>query len=296
MAQATQPPAQEQTPPAQPPAQSPPTAGAGIPSTTTVEPSKPAPPKEPFVLDDGGIYIQPMYWLNKAQPRLRGGLMAANGADFQYGGNAKAALGAEIGIPAGRSNTLRVSYFRVQGNSGVTLGKDALIFGESYTAGEFLNATYKLQAIKASWDYLSYSWHKPSTTIRLKTLYEVQYVTTTFDTAAPFVPATTDATGNTDTNQANGTKSVILPTFGMALGSSFGSRFRWDIRGSGLGFPKRGAIADVQGTVAVRVSKIEIFAGEKFFYFKTSPRTDMYTNDTLQGVFGGIRVAFRGNL
>ena len=162
-------------------------------------------------------------------------------ADFQYGGNAKAALGAEIGIPAGRSNTLRVSYFRVQGNSGVTLGKDALIFGESYTAGEFLNATYKLQAIKASWDYLSYSWHKPSTTIRLKTLYEVQYVTTTFDTAAPFVPATTDATGNTDTNQANGTKSVILPTFGMALGSSFGSRFRWDIRGSGLGFPKRGA-------------------------------------------------------
>jgi hypothetical protein len=282
-------PAPESAPPATP-------LPPGVSSTTTVVPSPPPPPKEPYVLEDGGFYIQPDYWISTAQPRLRGGLTATNVADFKYGGHAKAALGVEIGIPAGRSNTLRISAFRVQGNSGQTLGSDTLVFGEQYLAGDFINATYKLQAVKVSWDYLSYTWHKPKTAIRLKTLYEVQYVTTSFDLAAPYVPASTDASGNTDQNMANGSKSIVLPTFGMAIGSELGKRFRWDVRGSGFGLPKRGSIADVQAMVAFRISRVEIVAGERLFYFKTSPRTDMYTNDTLQGVFGGLRFAWRGIL
>jgi hypothetical protein len=255
-----------------------------------------APPKDPYVLEDGGLSIEPLYWLNRAQPRLRSGSTALAPGNFDYNGNPKGGLGAEIGIPAGRSNTLRVSYFRIQGNAGVTLGQDATIFSESYTAGEFINASYKIQGFKASWDYLSYSWHKPSTTIRLKTLYEVQYVTTSVDTAAPFVAATTDASGNTDYNAASGNKSLILPTFGMAIGAPFSKYFRWDVRGSGFGLPHRSAIADVQATVAVRLGKVELVAGERLFYFKTSPKSDMYLTDTLQGVFAGLRYAWKGNL
>ncbi len=126
MAQATEPPSQ--APAARASARS---AGSavtqlppGVSSTTTVVPSPPPPPKDPYVLEDGGFYFEPLYWLNTAQPRVRGGLTAANIGDFKYGGHAKAALGAEIGIPAGRSNTLRISAFRIQGNSGQTVAND----------------------------------------------------------------------------------------------------------------------------------------------------------------------------
>jgi hypothetical protein len=278
-------------PPAKPAAQQPPST-----SQPVVAPSPAPPPKEPYVLDDGGLSIEPLYWLNKAQPRLREGQSGAGPADLDYNGNAKPGIGAEIGIPAGRSNTLRVSYFRIQGNAGVTLAQDATIFSESYVAGDFINATYKMQAVKASWDYLSYSWHKPSTTIRLKTLYEVQYVNTSVNTAAPFVPSTTDASGNADYNTASGTKSVVLPTFGMAMGSTLGKYFRWDVRGSGFGLPHRSAIADVQAMVAIKLRAVELVGGERFFYFKTSPKSDMYLTDSLQGVFVGLRYAWKGNL
>jgi hypothetical protein len=276
--------AQDSPPPAQAPGQ------------PVVMPSPAPPVKEPYILDDGGLYIEPLYWLNRAQPTLDAGKAATAPGLFPYNGHALSGLGAEIGIPAGRSNTLRVSYFRIQGNGNATLAQDATIFGESYTSGEFINATYKIQALKMSWDYLSYSWHKPSTTIRLKTLYEVQYVNTGINMSAPFFTPVSDASGNTDYGTANGTKSVILPTFGMAIGSTIGKYFRWDLRGSGFGLPQRSDIADVQGSVAARFGKVELIAGERFFHFKTSPKSDEYISDTLQGVFVGLRFAWKGNL
>ncbi len=289
-AQGTEPPSQAPQP-APAPTQLPP----GVSSTTTVVPSPPPPPKEPYVLEDGGFYFEPLYWLNTAQPRVRGGLTAANIGDFKFAGHAKAALGAEIGIPAGRSNTLRISAFRIQGNSGQTVANDTLVFSETYPAGTFVNATYRLEAIKVSWDYLSYTFHKPSTAIRVKTLYEVQYITNSFNMAAPYLIGGNDPTGSS--YLATGSKSIILPTLGMALGSSFGKHFRWDIRGSGFGIPKRSSIADVQATVAFRLGKVELIAGERLYYFKSSPRSDTYMNDTLQGVFGGLRyVLGKGNL
>jgi hypothetical protein len=279
--------AQDSAPPAQAP--TPPAAPAAAPAPV-------APVKEPYILDDGGLYIEPLYWLNRAQPTLQAGKAATAPGIFPYNGNALSALGGEIGIPAGRSNTVRVSYFRIQGNGNATLNQATTIFGESYTSGEFINATYKIQALKLSWDYLSYSWHKPNTIIRLKTLYEVQYVNTGINMSAPFFTPTTDASGNTDYGAANGTKSVILPTFGLAMGSTIGKYFRWDVRGSGFGLPHRSDIADVQGSVAVRVGPVELIAGEKFFHFKTSPKSDEYIGDTLQGVFVGLRYAWKGNL
>ena len=287
--------AQDSPPPAQTPTQ-PATPPAATASQPVVMPSPAPPVKDPYVLDDGGLYIEPFYWLNRAQPTLQTGKAATAPGIFPYNHHALSGLGGEIGIPAGRSNTLRVSYFRIQGNGNATLAQDATIFGESYTSGEFINATYKIQALKMSWDYLSYSWHKPNTIIRLKTLYEVQYVNTSINMSAPFFTPVSDASGNTDYGTASGTKSVILPTFGLAMGSTIGKYFRWDVRGSGFGLPHRSDIADVQGSVAVRLGKVELIAGERFYHFKTSPKSDEYISDTLQGVFVGMRFAWKGNL
>ena len=91
----------------------------------------------------------------------------------------------------------------------------------------------------------------------------MQYVNVGTNISAPLKAVTTDASGNTDTNTASGTKTLFYPTVGMALGSELGHHFRWEIRGSGFGLPHRGNIWDAQATIAFRVGPIEILGGEK---------------------------------
>jgi hypothetical protein len=247
------------------------------------------PPKEPAVLEDGGFSIQPIYWFSKEQPALHGGKVATTFESLDYPGNSNRPLGGEIGIPTGHSNTLRISYFRVQGNANSTAGQDVFLFGEGFKAGDYLSANYLVQSAKISWDYLSYTWHKPHTNIRLKTLYELQYVNIGTNIAAPFKAPTSDANGNVDTNMATGTKTLFYPTVGMALGSMLGKHFRWEIRGSGFGLPHRANIWDAQGTIAFRFGPVEILGGEKAYHFKTSPQSEQYFVQTLQGAYVGIR-------
>jgi hypothetical protein len=250
----------------------------------------PAPPEEPAILEDGGFSIQPNYWLNRAQPTIHGGAAATAIGDFNYTGNANASIGGEIGIPTGHSNTLRFSYFRVQGNTDSTLSKDATIFSEAYTAGDYLNANYLIQGAKISWDYLSYTWHKPVGAIRLKTLYEVQLVNAGVNAYAPFKAVITDtSTGNTDENTAHGTTNLILPTFGFEGEQKVGKYFRWEAKASGFGIPHGGDIWDAEALAAVRVNQFEVICGEKGFHFKSSPKSAQYMVDTLSGVFVGLR-------
>ncbi|MGH9697135.1 MAG: hypothetical protein ACRD5Z_23530, partial [Bryobacteraceae bacterium] len=160
----------------------------------------PPPPKEPAILEDGGFSIQPIYWFSKEQPALHGGKLATTFEGLDYPGNSNRPLGGEIGIPTGHSNTLRFSYFRVQGNANSTAAQDVGLFGEGFKAGDYLSANYLIQSAKISWDYLSYTWRTPRTHIHLKTLYELQYVNVGTNISAPFKAATTDATGNVDLN------------------------------------------------------------------------------------------------
>jgi hypothetical protein len=226
----------------------------------SVAPAQTPPSPDPKFLEDGGFSIEPLYWINKKQPTIYGGKTATAYDTFNYAGNAKDAPGAEIGIPAGRANTLRISYFRVQGNANATLGQNTTIFTEAYSTSDYLAANYTIQSAKVSWDYLSYTWHKPTIDIHLKTLYEVQYVNVKTAFAAPLKAVTTDASGNTNGNTATGSKSMVYPTLGMALGSALGKHFRWEIRGSGFGIPHRAVIWDTQATIAFRIGAVEILA------------------------------------
>ncbi len=113
-----------------PPDTSPQTQQTGTASTTTIV-NTPAPPQEPAILEDGGFSIQPNYWLNRAQPRVHGGAAATALGDFNYTGDANASIGGEIGIPTGHSNTLRFSYFRIQGLTDATLAKDTTLYSEA---------------------------------------------------------------------------------------------------------------------------------------------------------------------
>ena len=251
------------------------------------------PPQEPDVIEDGGISIEPFYWLNRAQPTLRGGAADTAFSDASYPGHANPSLGGEIGIPAGKSNTLRFSYFRVQGNANATETQDVSIFGESYVPGDYLVYGYRLQSAKISWDYLSYTWHKPSGKIRLTTLYELQYTTISTSFAAPFKAVTTDSSDNTDYNTAQGSRNLFDPTFGLELEEALGHNFRWELKASGFGIPHRADIWDAEGSVAYRFHNFEALAGEKAFHLKDSPQASQYFTDTLSGAYVGLRYYWR---
>ena len=254
-------------------------------------PTSPPPPPDPRILEDGGFSIEPFYWLTQAQPALFGGSQAAAYGNLTYPGKSRKGLGGEIGIPAGRANTFRLSYFRVLGNANSTVGAVAYggstIFGELYAPGDFLVASYTVQDAKISWDYLSYTFKNH---IRFKTLYEFQFVTVGTSVLAPLVPETTDAsTGTTNTNSSTGSKNIFYPTFGAEFEQPLTKHLRWELKGSGFGLPHHAVIGDAQADVAFRFSSLELFVGGKIFHFKTSENTDQYFTDTLQGAYVGIR-------
>jgi hypothetical protein len=273
-----------------PPAQTAPSSAT--PAPAAVQGTRP--PEEPNVLEDGGFSIEPIYWMTKAQPGLKGGASAASAySGFQnldYPGKSDYGLGVEAAIPTGHSNTLRISLFRVLGNANSIVGTNGtIVYGEPYSAGDYLVQHYNVQMAKISWDYLSYTWQRKPGNIHFKTLYEVQYVNFGTQLYAPFVPITTDASGNTDTNSSSGSQSVILPTLGAELEQSLGGKFRWEVKGSGFGIPHHSVIWDAQADIALRLNKFELIAGEKAYHFKSSPQGDQYVSDTLQGLFVGLR-------
>jgi hypothetical protein len=263
-------------------------AQAGL-SPSGVTPASPPPP-EPYVIEDGGFSLEPVYWLNRAQPVLRGGAVASADGSLDFGGQSKYGYGGIISVPAGPQNSLRFSYFRVQGNGNTVLGQDVSLFSENYSNGDYLNSSYRLQNFKLSWDYLGYTWRRGESKIRLKTLYEVQYVTISASSYAPFKAVTTDSTsGTTDYNTAHGSSNLIYPTLGLEVEQAFGKRFRWEAKASGFGIPKRAAIGDMEGSLAARFGEFELSVGEKAYYFKTSPRAAEYFSDMLSGAFVGLR-------
>jgi hypothetical protein len=247
------------------------------------------PPPEPYILEDGGFSIEPMYWFNRAQPSLTGGATATSYGNLSYPGNGKNGLGGQASMPLGRSNTLRLSYFRVQGNANSTLAQDSTVLGEAFSAGDYINASYTIQSAKISWDYLGYTWNKRSGKIRLKELYEAQFVTISTTAYAPFAAVTTDSSGNTNYNIGSGSKDIIYPTLGLELEQAMGHRFRWELKGSGFGWPHHADIWDAEATVAFRIGSVEILGGEKAYHFKTNPQSDAYFADTLSGAYVGVR-------
>lgn len=250
-------------------------------------PTSPPPPPDPKILEDGGYSIEPIYWLTQAQPALFGGADATSYGDLSYPGRSKKGLGGEIGIPAGRANTLRISYFRVQGNSSPTLGTASTIFGEAYAAGDYMANSYRVQNAKISWDYLAYTFKNH---IRFKTLYEFQWLTISTSTSAPLIAQTYDAsTGVTDTNSSTGSKNIYYPTIGGEFEQSIHKNIRWEIKGSAFGLPHHAVIWDTQADIAFRISHVELLIGGKAYHFKTSPNTDQYFTDTLEGAFVGVR-------
>lgn len=271
----------------------------GVTSTTPTEttpaapPAQPAPPKAPYTIEDGGISIEPFYWFTTflpVTPTMRGGAQSSySNADLDYPGIIKNSPGIILSIPAGAQSTVRISYFRVQGRGTTTTDTNLTLLGTEFNAGDFLSTTYILNDMKASWDFLTYRIPAGQHKIRVKTLWEMQWLSFATNINAPYAPVTTDSSGNVITNYATEGHNVFLPTLGGELEQAPFRHLRYELKADGFAIPHHADIWEAEGSLAFRFGKIEFLAGAKAFHFKTSPQSDEYFLETISGPYAGVR-------
>lgn len=264
-------------------------------ATAPTSPGAPPPPRyTPSTVNTGsGLSIEPMYWLSRGSPVLRRGddnnASATTVADFDYPGKMYNAPGGTIIVPAGKNNSVQVSYFQTKINGGAIAGQDLNLYGVPITSGDPLGSELKLTNYKASYNFLTYYWNHKGGDVRLKTLWEFQYLSLN-STIDDFV-LQTDGTFNV--NPTGASKSIYLPTFGLGFDGTVSPHFRWEVKGSGFGLPHRSILGDAEADVALRYGRIELVAGGRVYHYRTTRRSDQYESGTIYGPYVGLRLYWK---
>ncbi len=261
--------------------------------TTAPRPASPEPASSSDTTEatDGSASLSLFYWLNTFSPTMRTGRATTDGtsADLDFPGKSNQTPGITVSIPAGKGNILRFTYFRTQGHGDVNAPRDLLLFGTSFTTGDFLNTSYKLQNVKVSWNYLSWPFPARESTFRLKTLWEVQYTTIRTTIDAPLVEGTVDTTtGLVSYPTVVHSYSLIYPSLGLGVEKFFGNGVRWEAQGSGFALPHLPSLWDAETFLAFRHGRVEVRLGAKGFHFKTSQRLEQYVSGTPLGAYVGV--------
>jgi hypothetical protein len=290
-----QPPAQ-QPPAQQPPAQQPPAQTPPSPEQAGTNQNVKLPPPPPKVIDvrmpgEAGIYIGLTGWQPNGNQYLdKGHASDFSGLSFlKLAHQTHAAFGAEVGVAAGLHNTIKASYWFDKNSGTVPAPTDLVVFGQVYPKGDGISTSSKLSNYKLSYEYLTWPYPVERRHFRLKTLWQMQYVTvrTVFDD--PIKSATPDVNGAFTSYAVLGSKSFFSPAFGLGI-HEYGTRnLHFEANVSGFAWPHRFQLVDSEATVSYRVGHIALRGGFKFFHYRTSPKQDYFYRGTMAGVFVGIR-------
>jgi hypothetical protein len=200
--------------------------------------------------------------------------------------------GVRMSIPAGRGSNVQLEYFQLRSHGFTTTPADSVYWSVAYAKGDALETMYKLRMGRLSWNYLSMPFPAESGKFRLKTLWEVTAAELKTKTYA-YKKSMTDSDGNYVEVTGEGSKTVVLPTLGLALESRISPRLRWEIRGSGMMYPRRSQIWNAEAYVGYRRNNLEFVAGAKGFGFKSSPRGEQYLRQRVLGGFVGVNLYLR---
>ena len=226
------------------------------------------------------------YWLTTGPSSLLPGLQSTDPM-AQYlplAGSDKRTYGITLVAPAGKYNRLEITAFQARGSGTSTTPIDVTFFGNAYPSGDALLASYRVRDFKVSYNYLTYP-APPTSRFRFKTLYEIQYVSALVTVQAPL---------DLNSLPASGTRNIILPTFGVGTDIVASSNFHLEVKGSGFALPGRSLILDGQADAVVRVGKVEVVGGMKYFRYRTSPKKDEFVQGRYFGPQLGIRYIFGG--
>jgi hypothetical protein len=257
-------------------------------------------PKYPDVRLPGetGWWLGITVWLPKEQPIFDRGHAATfpQASLVTMQGRPKYVGGAEFGVALGLHNALKISYWGARAAGDIVAGQDLTLWSQVYSKGWPVSTNYRVQDLKMSFDYLTWPYPVESRKFRLKTLWQLQYISvrSVFDAPTqPLVDATgaplIDATGNPITYRAQGTKWWMTPTIGLGLTQYISRNVRIDINGSGFGIPHKWTVWDTDATANFRFGHFELQAGAKAFHFKSSPANVFFVRNTMASVFFGIR-------
>lgn len=183
-----------------------------------------------------------------------------------------------------KEDVIRLTLFETDGKSTSVAPQALDLFGTGIASGDFVTDQYKVESAKASFEDLLYPFGR-SSKLRFKTLWEIQATKISVNADAPF----DTSLGNGTFPSVSGSRFVVLPAFGAAVQYAVSSNLHLEARASGFGIPHHSNTADVEGSVAYRVSHIEVVLGGKLYTWKTSPQNAEYFHDMLSGAFVGLR-------
>ncbi|HWQ53612.1 MAG TPA: hypothetical protein VN442_08000 [Bryobacteraceae bacterium] len=240
---------------------------------------------------DGVPSVALFYWMSPAQPKMRtgSGAIERTSANIDFPKKDwQSVPGVMLSLPGGGQHTVRISYFRTRGSGNTTAIDNTSVFGTGYSKGDYLSTGYTLHNAKLSLDYVSWPFPVTYKGFRLKTLWEVQFVSMRYVIDAPLNP-TQDEDENILTTDVYGTNWFIYPSFGLGIEKFVSRNFRVEAKASGFALPNRPALVDAEAFGAYRKGQYEFVFGAKAFHFKTSPREEQFMRATLSGAFVGMR-------
>ena len=127
---------------------------------------------------------------------------------FHLPGTPKITPSAEIGLALGLHNSLDLSYFSTKASGSVTAPGALVLFSQSYNKGDLLATSDKVQDVKLSFAYLTWPYPVESRHFRLRTLWQVHYLTVSSNYDAPVRSATPDSSGNLTSYATTGAKNI----------------------------------------------------------------------------------------
>jgi hypothetical protein len=261
---------------------------------TSIIQAPPPLPKFPDVQMPGetGYFVGAIGWMPFGTPYVNKGHAASySGLSYLHlpGSTPKLTPSAEIGLALGLHNSLTLTYYSTRTSGNTTAANGLVLFAQSYNKGDGLATTDKVQDVKLSFAYLTWPYPVESRHFRLRTLWQVHYLSVASDYDAPVRSATPDSSGNLTSYATTGSKTIISPTLGLGLTGYASRNFRLELNVAGFAIPHHFAIGDADALGAYRIGHIEIRVGAKGLYFKTSPQADYYFRGKLAGAFVGLR-------
>ena len=199
--------------------------------------------------------------------------------------------GIYISVPITRTGEIKFEGWISKGDGNQT-AKDTLdLFGTTFNPGDYLATQYQIKAGKLYLDDLLWPYKFPVSRFRLKSLWEVQWISVSTTIDAPLVAGTETSSGVTF-ETATGSRQVILPTFGLAAEYALTPNLLFRADASGFALPGRSNIWDADATLSYRRRKWELLGGYKAVHFRTSPKNTEYIEDTITGAYVGVNWHF----
>lgn len=265
-----------------PPNQAPPPPSPTLPKPPAPPPLPPRPP-DVKMPDEGTISVGVSGWILTGQPIFDSGTLSASSetSHLRMPGKPGLGRGANLSLPAGGHNALKISYFDTKADGTFTVPIPLNFWSIPFSPGDVTSTYYRIESFKVSYEFVSWPFPIGSRRIRVKTLYQAQLVRMSTDFTSPL--------SVTATSPGAGSKTVILPTLGMGISDYISRYLRFDANASGFEIPHHGAIGDVNASISYRISKFEVQGGARLYYFKTSTNSDFYMKGLMGGPFVGVK-------